>query len=190
MRGLAHTLRFFAADLAPMILFLAIFLVTANVFLATGVAIAVGLAQLAWCIVRKTPVGTLQWAALGLVVVFGGATLLTRDAHFIMIKPTAINLVLAAVMMRKGWMERYVPEAQRVAARPALNVFGYVWAGLMAFTAVLNLILVFTVDPAVWAKVNLIFPPVSIIALFVLQNAVMRHRMALTLTAGGEAPAG
>ncbi len=178
MNGLGYTLRFFAADLAPMILFLVIFLVTRNIYLATGVAIAFGLAQLAWCFARKSPVGMLQWAALGLVVVFGTATLLTRDAHFIMFKPTAIDLVLAAVMLKKGWMERYVPEPLRVAARPVLDVFGYVWAGLMAFTVALNLILVFTVDPTVWARFNLLFPPVSIVGLFLIQNAFMRSRRA------------
>ena len=64
-------------------------------------------------------------------------------------------------------------------ARPLLNAFGYIWAGLMAVTAVLNLVLVFTVDATVWAKFNLFFPPASIIALFVIQNAFMRSRMAM-----------
>ena len=179
MNGLGHTLRFFAADLAPMILFLVIFLVSKNIYLATGVAIAFGLAQLAWCFARKTPVGPLQWAALGLVVVFGSATLLTRNAHFIMFKPTAIDLVLAAVMLKKGWMERYVPEDVRVVARPLLDIFGYVWAGLMAFTAALNLLLVFTVDPTVWANFNLFFAPISITGLFLVQNTFMRSRRAM-----------
>jgi intracellular septation protein A len=156
-----------------------IFLVSKNIYLATGVAIAFGLAQLAWCFARKTPVGPLQWAALGLVVVFGSATLLTRNAHFIMFKPTAIDLVLAAVMLKKGWMERYVPEDVRVVARPLLDIFGYVWAGLMAFTAALNLLLVFTVDPTVWANFNLFFPPISITGLFLVQNTFMRSRRAM-----------
>ncbi len=179
MNGLGYTLRYFAADLAPMILFLVIFLTTNNIFLATGIGIAFGVLQVAWCIARKTPVGMLQWAGLGLIAVFGTATLVTRNPHFIMFKPTAINLVLGAVMLKRGWMERYMPEAMRVAARPLLNVFGYVWAGLMFFTAALNLALVFTVDPATWAKFNLFFPPLSIIGLFVVQNTFMRTRMAM-----------
>lgn len=179
MNGLGHTLRYFAADLAPMILFLVIFLATNNIYLATGIAIAFDLAQLAWCFLRKQPVGTLQWAALGLVGVFGTATLLTRDPHFIMFKPTATNLVLGAVMLKRGWMERYVPDELRKAARPLLNIFGYVWAGLMVFTAVLNLVVAFAFDPIAWARFNLFFPPVSIIGLFLIQNAFMRSRMAL-----------
>ncbi len=70
-----------------------------------------------------------------------------------------------------------------------LNVFGYVWSGLMFFTAALNLILVFTVDATTWAKFNLFFPPISIIALFVIQNVFLRTRRLADLDlSGGVAP--
>ena len=45
-----------------------------------------------------------------LIAVFGAATLLTGDPRFVMFKPTGINLVLGAVMLKRGWMERYAPE--------------------------------------------------------------------------------
>jgi len=131
----------------------------------------------------------LQWAGLGLIAVFGAATLLTGDPRFIMFKPTGINLVLGAVMLRRGWMERYAPENIRDLARPVLNVFGYVWSGLMFFTAALNLILVFMVDPTTWAKFNLIFPPISIIGLFVIQNVFMRTRASNLRRPSGDAAA-
>ena len=178
MGGFGHTARLFALDLISMILFLVIVLATGNVFLATGVGIAAGLAQLAWQAGRRRAIGMLQWASLGLVVVFGSATLLTHDPRFIMFKPTAINLILGAVMLKPGWMERYVPQAVLEAARPMLRKFGFVWSGLMFLTAALNLVLVFTVDPTTWAKFNLIFPPVSIIGLFLFQNGFMRWRAA------------
>ena len=179
MNGLGYTLRYFAADLAPMILFLVLVMVTKNVVLATTIGIGLSLLELAWSLIRRKPIGMLQWAGLGLILLFGGATLLTRDPRFVMVKPTAINLILAATMLKRGWMERYVPEGLRAITRPLLNLFGYAWAGLMALTAVLNLVLAFTVDPKTWAEVNLFFPPVSIIALFVIQNAFMRSRAAL-----------
>ena len=145
--------------------------------------------QIGWPFVRKAPIGMLQWAGLGLIAVFGTATLLTGDPRFVMFKPTGINLVLGAVMLKRGWMERYVPENIRDLARPMLNVFGYVWSGLMFFTAALNLILVFTVDPTIWAKFNLFFPPISIIGLFVIQNVFMRTRTLAGLAlSGGVAP--
>jgi intracellular septation protein len=176
MSGLGYTLRYFATDLAPMIVFLLVFLASKNIYLATGVGIGLSVLQIGWRLARKAPIGLLQWAGLGLIAVFGTATLLTGDPRFVMFKPTGINLALGAVMLKRGWMERYVPENIRDLARPMLNVFGYVWSGLMFFTAALNLILVFTVDATTWAKFNLIFPSMSIIGLFVIQNVFMRTR--------------
>jgi intracellular septation protein len=178
MGAFGYTLRYFANDLAPMILFLVVFLASGNIYLATGLGIVFGLAQLGWSLARSRPVGMLQWASLGLVVVFGTATLVTRDPRFIMLKPTAISLILGAVMLKPGWMERYTPEATRAVVRPLLNRFGYIWAGLMFFSAALNLALVAAVDPATWARVNLVYPPASLIGLFAVQNLYMRRRAA------------
>jgi intracellular septation protein len=184
MSGLGYTLRYFAADLTPMIVFLLVFLASKNIYLAIGVGIGLSALLIGWGLARKAPIGMLQWAGLGLIAVFGAATLLTGDPRFVMFKPTGINLVLGAVMLKRGWMERYAPENIRDLARPMLNVLGYVWSGLMFFTAAMNLILVFTVDATTWAKFNLIFPPISIIALFVIQNVFMRLR------ASGRRPSG
>jgi intracellular septation protein len=176
MSGLGYILRYFAADLTPMIVFLLVFLASKNIYLATSVGIGLSALQIGWSLARKAPIGMLQWAGLSLIAVFGAATLLTGDPRFVMFKPTGINLVLGAVMLKRGWMERYAPENIRDLARPMLNIFGYVWSSLMFFTAALNLILVFTVDTTTWTKFNLLFPPISIIGLFVIQNVFMRIR--------------
>jgi Intracellular septation protein A len=44
------------------------------------------------------------------VVVLGGATMLTQSPRFIMVKPTIVHFAVAAVMLRRGWMLRYLPE--------------------------------------------------------------------------------
>jgi intracellular septation protein len=176
MGGFGYTLRYFAGDLVPMILFLGSFLATGNIVLAVGVGIAVSLVQVMWALICGNSIGALQWAALGLLVVFGGATLATHDARFIMFKPTVIHLILGAVMLKPGWMERYVPAEVRDAGRPMLTMFGFVWAGLMFLTAGLNAVLVVFSDPMTWAKFNVLFPSLSMIGLFLLQNAYMRAR--------------
>jgi hypothetical protein len=43
MNNLGYTVRYFANDMIPMILFLVLFLMTKNIMLATGFGIAVGL---------------------------------------------------------------------------------------------------------------------------------------------------
>src|SRR5271170_1117329 len=158
MGDFGYTLRYFTADLVPMILFLGIFLSTknivhifgfgiSNIVFALGFGISASLAQLIYGLSRRRQIGALQWVSLGLLVVFGGATLVTQDARFIMFKPTVIHLMLCAVMLRPGWMERYVPADERDRVRPMLAVFGFVWAGLMFLTAAANTALVVFADP-------------------------------------------
>jgi intracellular septation protein len=177
MGGFGYILRAFASDLVAMAVFLGVMLATGNILIATGLGMAAGLAQLALALMRRRAVGVIQWASLGLVAILGGATLLTNDPHFIMLKPTAAHLLLGAVMLRPGWMERYVPAEARDAARSMLTTFGFVWSGLMFLTAVLNLALMLQADPMTWARFNLVFPPASMIGLFAIQNLVMRHQL-------------
>jgi intracellular septation protein len=174
MSQFAHAVRYFTGDIIPMILFLAIFMTTKNIMLATAVGIAVGVGQVAYGLARRRPIGAMQWASLALVVVFGTATLLTRNPRFVMFKPTMIQAVLGAVMLRPGWMERYVPAAERDRARRMLTAFGFVWASLMFLLAGLNVVLVVAADPLTWARFHLFVPPISMIGLFLIQNACMR----------------
>lgn len=42
-------------------------------------------------------------------------------------KPTLGQLILGAVMLRPGWMRRYVPAELRDASRSILTAFGFIW---------------------------------------------------------------
>ena len=64
------------ADFFSTIVFLAIYLVTDNVMLATGVAIAGAIAQVIYSRVKGKELGYMTWASLALVIVLGSATLL------------------------------------------------------------------------------------------------------------------
>lgn len=176
MGGFGYVLRAFAGDMIPMTAFLSILLITGNIAVATGIGVAAALIQVGWALARRVAVGALQWASLGLIALLGGATLLTHDPRFVMFKPTAVNLILGATMLRRGWMERYVPDEILDRARSALTVFGFIWAGLMLVTAALNLVVALSAEPTTWARFNLVFPPVSMIGLFALQNLVMRRK--------------
>ena len=64
-------------DFLSAIVFLAIYALSDNVTLATTTAVSVGLAQFVVMKLTGRPIDTLQWLALGLVVVLGAATLIT-----------------------------------------------------------------------------------------------------------------
>ena len=65
------------------------------------------------------PIDAMQWLALGLVLVLGAATLITQDSRFIMVKPTVVHWAIGAVMLRHGWMTRYLPPIARDNLPPA-----------------------------------------------------------------------
>lgn len=165
---------FLLEDLLSTVFFMVLISVTHDITLATGAAIAIGVGQVALCWLRKKPVDAMQWLSLGLVVVMGGASLLTHDPRFVMFKPTVILTAVGVVMLKKGWMNRYLPPIVTDNAPGLGMTFGYVWAGMMFATAGLNLVVAFGTDPRTWALVMSTVPLVSKIALFLIQYATMR----------------
>ncbi len=163
-----------AADMLSTLFFVALFALTHSVSIATGLAIGVGLAQVAYLKVRRRPVDAMQWMSLGLVVVFGGASLFTHDPRFIMFKPTLIYIVVGAVMLRRGWMTRYMPPAALPWSGDVTTVFGYVWAGMMFATGAVNLALVINGDPKSWIWFIGVFPLASKLTLFAVQYVTTR----------------
>src|SRR5947207_11438718 len=96
-------------DFLSAIVFLAIYLTTDNVVLATSVAIAGAVAQVIYSRIKGQPLGFMTYASLGLVMVLGSATLLTNDPRFVLAKPSIAHFAIGAIMLKRGWMLRYVP---------------------------------------------------------------------------------
>jgi intracellular septation protein A len=140
------------SDFLSAIVFLIIFATTDNLYLATGAAIAVSLTQFAVFKIRGRPVDAMQWLVLGMVVVLGSATLITQDSRFIMVKPSIVHCAVGAVMLRRGWMMRYLPPVVRDNIPESVLVgAGYAWAALMFFLGALNLVIAVTLPFRVWA---------------------------------------
>jgi intracellular septation protein A len=116
----------------------------------------------------------MQWLSIGLVVVSGAATMLTKDARFVMLKPTVIYCIVGAYMLRPGWMNRYLPPIAVAVVPDLAYVFGFVWAGLMFGSAALNIALALTLDPVPWSATMSIWGIVSKVALFLIQYTTMR----------------
>src|SRR5947209_15302912 len=140
------------ADFFSTIVFLAIYLTTGNIYVATGVAIAGAIGQFALARHQGRALDVMNWASLGLVIVLGGATILTHDPRFVMLKPSIVHFAIAAVMLRRGWMLRYLPEIarQNLPERVAVAA-GYAWAGLMAALGLANLAIAGYGDLTIWA---------------------------------------
>ena len=98
-----------ASDFFSSIVFLAVYLLSGNVLLASGVAIASSVAQVAYAHIKGEPLSFMTYASLALVIVLGSATLLTSDPRFVLAKPAIAHFAIGFVMLKRGWMLRYMP---------------------------------------------------------------------------------
>jgi intracellular septation protein len=188
MKNLLFAVRPLALDLMSTLVFVALSALTHNVFLATAVAIAAGGLRVIWLVSKRQHVNAMQWMSLGLVVVTGGATLLTHDPRFMMAKPSVVYVLVGAAMLERGWMLPYLPPIarQHVADRVMIR-WGYVWSGLMFATAALNAVFAVTTSLAVWSVFIAVFPAASKIALFAVQYASIRAAAIRHVRASGPA---
>src|SRR5262245_14726889 len=152
MKNLFEAARVLLYDLASTFLFLIVYVATDNLFLAVGLGMALGIGQIGWQWHRAQAIGSVQWISLVAVLASGTATFLTHDPTFVMLKPSIIYCLVGLVMLRRGWMNRYLPERAAPVADVA-TVFGYVWAGLMFASAALNIALALALDAKTWAAV-------------------------------------
>ena len=70
-----------------------------GIYIATAVAMAASLAQVAWGYYRHRKAEPMHLVSLGLIVVLGGLTLMLRDKSFIMYKPTLVNWLFGAAFL-------------------------------------------------------------------------------------------
>jgi intracellular septation protein A len=171
---LIHAGKWLLADLLATLMFVGCYALTHSIAAANGAGIALGLGQIGWFKIRGIPVDLMQWLSLFLVIVFGGAALLTNNPIFILLKPTLIYAAVGAVMLRRGWMTRYLPPLARARAGDVTTAFGYVWASLMFATAGANLALAFYAGPAAVFWFLGVFPIASKVALVAVQYSVTR----------------
>jgi len=181
MKNLLQAARVLLMDLASTILFLIVYLATDNLYVAVGLGMVLGVAQIGWQYARRQPIGSLQLLSVVLILASGTATFFTRDPTFVMLKPSVIYCIVGVVMLRRGWMNRYLPERAQPVADVA-TTFGYVWAALMFASAALNIALALSLDPKSWAAVMSAWGIASKIGLFLIQygwmTAVGRRRAA------------
>ena len=170
-----QALRQLLSDFLSAILFLAVYTLSGNLVVAAGLAVAVGLAQFAFLRLAGRRIEPMQGMSLALVVVLGGATILTQSPRFMMIKPTIIHFAIATILLRRGWMLPYLPEfVLRNVPEPAIVAAGYAWAALLAALGIVNLVIALRFDFTTWAWFISVGSVGAKLAAFALQYVVFR----------------
>jgi intracellular septation protein len=174
MRDFLNAAKLLLLDLASTLLFVAVFLLTHNTYLAIGLGMALGLAQIGIQFARKKPISTMEWLSLFLVIAAGTATLLTDDPRFVLFKPSVIYAIVGLVMLKPGWMNRYLPAIAQAVVPDVAVAVGYLWAGLMFVSAAVNAYVALAFGTETWALVMPTYGIVSKVVVFLAGFATLR----------------
>ena len=171
----------------PIILFFAAFKV-AGIYVATGVAIAATIAQIAWLRHSHGKVEPMQWVSLAVIVVFGGATIALHDETFIKWKPTILywlmggTLAAGQLVFRKNLLKSLMG-SQLELPEDVWRVTNWSWVAFFAVMGVLNLWVAFHFDTNAWVNFKL-FGGMGLMILFILGQALYLGRHMKTEEAG------
>ena len=169
----------FFFDFFPVILFFVAYKV-ADIFVATGVAIAASVAQIGYLVARGRKVSNMQWMSLAIIGIFGGATLLLRDETFIKWKPTVLYWLAGAVFL--GALAFKTNLVKAVMAEGGLELPEQVWTKLAVawgvffiFKGTLNLWVAYAFSTDTWVNFKL-FGGMGLMLAFVLAQALWISR--------------
>lgn len=166
----------FLFDLFPVILFFAAFKLL-GIYAATAVAIGATFLQIGWVWFRHGKVDTMLWVSLGVIVVFGGATLLLHDETFIKWKPTVLYWLFAVILLtaefafRRNLIKAMMGKQMTLPDAVWRNLL-YSWAGFFAVMGVVNLYVAFNYSLDAWVNFKL-FGGMGLMLLFVVAQALL-----------------
>jgi intracellular septation protein len=166
-------------DFFPIALFFVAFKLW-GIYVATGVAIAATVAQIAWFRYSTGKVEPMQWLSLGIIVVFGGATILAHDETFIKWKPTVLYWMMGSALaggllfFRKNLLKSLMG-SQLELPESAWRAMNWSWVAFFGVMGVLNLWVAFHFDTDTWVNFKL-FGGLGLMALFVVAQALYLGR--------------
>jgi intracellular septation protein len=164
----------FLFDLFPVILFFVAFKF-ADIFVATGVAIGATIVQIGYVLVRGRKVTNMQWTGLGVIVLFGGATLLLRDETFIKWKPTVLYWLagasfLIALAFGKNLVKAVMAEGIELPEHAWFKLC-VAWGLFFLFKGTLNLYVAYNFPTDFWVNFKL-FGGMGLMILFIIAQAL------------------
>ena len=166
----------FLFDIFPVVLFFAAFKLY-DIYVATAVAIAATFVQIGWVWLRHRKVEKMQWVTLGVIVVFGGATLALQDETFIKWKPTVLYwlfgaaLAVAALVFKKNLI-RSMMEKQVTLPDLVWSKLQASWIAFFVVMGALNLFVAYNFSTDAWVNFKL-FGGIGLMLVFVVLQALM-----------------
>jgi intracellular septation protein len=169
------------ADYFPLVLFFIAFK-WQGIWVATAVAIAASVVQIAWFHWRGK-VSAVHWISLVIIVVFGGATLLLQDETFIKWKPTVLYLTFGVVLAagKLVWRRDLLGYLMKDLTLPAPVWTRLTWSWVVFFAAmaVANWYVAFHYSTDAWVNFK-VWGGMGLFLVFALAQGVVLARYVTT----------
>ncbi len=166
----------FLFEMFPIILFFAAYKFK-GIYVATSVAIAASIIQIAFTYVKNRKVEKPMLISLAVIVVFGGATLLVHNEMFIKWKPTVLYWIFACAMLVgrylfdknfiKMMLSKQIEMPENIWER--LNLM---WGIFFAVVGCLNLFVAYRFSTDIWVNFKL-FGILGCMIVFIVIQGVM-----------------
>lgn len=168
-------------DFLPILLFFVAYKLY-GIYVATAVAIAATLVQVGFTWFRSRKLETMHLVSLGLIVVFGGATLILQNPLFIMWKPTILYALFGVAFLgsqfigQKTLVERMMG-SMLVAPQPIWRKVNTAWAIFFLVLGVLNIYVAYNYSEEDWVNFKL-FGLMSLTIVFMIGQGLWLARHA------------
>jgi len=166
-------------DTFPVVLFFVAFKLY-GIYAATAVAMAATCLQIGWVWLRHRKVDKMLWASLGVILVFGSATLLLQDETFIKWKPTVLywlfagTLATSAIAFKKN-LVRAMLEQQMSMPDLVWNKLLASWIFFFGAMGIVNLLVAYNFSTDAWVNFKL-FGGIGLMLVFVVLQALLLAR--------------
>src|SRR6202158_5684840 len=169
----------FLADYFPLILFFVAFKLS-GIYVATAVAIAASVVQIAYFRWRRGRVATIHWLSLAIIGVFGGATLWLHDDTFIKWKPTVLYWLFGAILLGSDLLSRKnliraMMDKQFALPDSVWRKLNLSWAAFFVAMGAANLYVAFHFPTETWVNFKL-FGGTGLMLVFIVPQGLLLSR--------------
>jgi intracellular septation protein len=171
------------ADWLPLVAFFVIYKMV-DIYAATAGAIVISLAMILLMRARGHDIDKMQWISLGLIVVFGGATLLLQDERFIKAKPSLLYLLFGLVLIVPHLLKGLYLIEKLMAGRIELPAQAWrrlnmAWALFFLAMALVNAWVAVSFSTDIWVDFK-VFGTLALTLVFVIAQALYIGRFIKT----------
>ncbi len=150
-----------------------------DIYIATGVAIAITLLQMMWLLLKKQPITKMQIFNFIVILIFGGLTIFLHDESFIKIKPTilywsfALALTISFYVFKKNLIQSVMGKELVLNTDNPESIWAKInlsWIVYFVFLGGLNLYISNQFSQDVW--VNFKLSTIGLLVVFIVLQGI------------------